>query len=108
MRMFVLTLEGEAQTWYKSLMDASIDVWDLFQQNFTKIWANKPDNSSLINSFTHIKNNGDETITDFNACFSKNYYKFPITVRPNDNCALICYLEEFDGILGIFLRNKEP
>jgi hypothetical protein len=108
MMMFVSTLEGEARRWYKSLLVASIHGWDSFQDKFTERWANKPDNSSLINAFTHIKNNGDETVTDFNACFSKNYYKFPITVRPNDNCALISYLEEFDGILGIFLRNKEP
>jgi hypothetical protein len=108
MRMFVLTLEGEARTWYKSLLDASIDGWDSFQENFTERWVNKPDNSSLINVFTHIKKNGDETVTDFNARFSKNYYKFPITIRPNDACALIFYLEAFDGILGIFLRNKEP
>jgi hypothetical protein len=71
MRMFVSTLEGEARTWYKSLPDASIDGWDSFQENFTERWANKPNNSSLINVFTHIKKNGDETIIDFNARFSK-------------------------------------
>jgi hypothetical protein len=108
MRMFVSTLEGEARTWYKSLPNASIDGRDSFQEKFTKRWANKPDNSSLINAFTHIIKNGDEIVTNFNARFSNNYYKFPITIRPNDVCALIFYLEAFDGILGIFLRNKEP
>jgi hypothetical protein len=97
MRMFVSTLEGEAQTWYGSLPDVSIDGWDSFQDNFTKRWVNKLDNSSLINAFTHIKKNGDETVIDFNAHFSKNYYKFPITIRLNDVCALIFYL-----------RNKRP
>jgi hypothetical protein len=29
MRMFLSTLEGEAQAWYKSLSHASIDGWDL-------------------------------------------------------------------------------
>jgi len=106
--VFVLNLEGEARTWYKSLPDASIDGWDLFQENFTERWANKTNNSSLINAFTHIKKNGDETVTDFNARFSRNYYKFPVTIRRNDACALIFYLEAFDGILGIFLRDKEP
>jgi hypothetical protein len=73
MRMFVLTLEGEAQTWYKSLLDASIDGWDSFQEKFTERWADKRDNSSLINVFTNIKKNGDGTVTNFNARFSKNY-----------------------------------
>jgi hypothetical protein len=39
---------------------------------------------------------------------SKTYYKIPTTIRPNDAYALNYYLEEFDGIFGIFLRNKEP
>jgi hypothetical protein len=108
MRMFVSNLEGQARTWYKSLPDAFIDGWDLFQEKFVERWANKLDNSSLINVFTHIKKNGDETVTDFNALFSKNYYKIPITIRLNDACALIFFLEAFDGILGIFLGNKEP
>ena len=82
MRMFVSTLEGEARTWYESIPDVSIDGWDSFQDNFTKRWVNKLDNSSLINAFTHIKKNGDENVTDFKARFSKNYYKFPITRRP--------------------------
>jgi hypothetical protein len=108
MRMFFSTLEGEARTWYKSIPDSSIDGWDSFQKNFTEIWVNKIHNSSLINVFTHIKNNWDENVTYFNARFSTIYYKFPITIRSNDSCALIFYLEAFDGILGIFLRNKEP
>jgi hypothetical protein len=75
-RMFVSTFEGEARTWYKSLPDASIDEWDLFQEKFTERWANKLHNSSLINAFTHIKKNGDEIVNDFNAHFSKNIINF--------------------------------
>jgi hypothetical protein len=66
------------------------------------------DNFSLINAFDNIKKNGDETVIDFNARFSKTYYKIPTTIRPNVAYALNYYLEAFDGIFGIFLRNKEP
>ena len=41
MRMFVSTLEGEAQAWYKSLSDASIDGWDSFQWKFMEKWSHK-------------------------------------------------------------------
>jgi hypothetical protein len=108
MRMFVLTLEGEAQTWYKFLPDASIDGWDSFQAKFFERWTDKPENFSLINAFDNIKKNGDETIIDFNARFSKTYYKIPSTISPNHAYALNYYLEAFDGIFGIFLRHKEP
>ena len=108
MKMFVSTLEGEAQTWYKSLPDASIDGRDAFQAKFIERWADKHDNFSLINAFDNIKKNGDETIIDFNARFSKTYYKIPTTTRTNVAYALNFYLEAFDGIFGLFLRNKEP
>jgi hypothetical protein len=103
--MFVSTLEWEAQTWYKSLLDASIDGWDSFQEKFTKRWANKPNNFSLIYAFDNIKKNDDETVIDFNASFFKTYYKIPATIRPNHVYTLNYSLEEFDGI---FLRHKEP
>jgi hypothetical protein len=74
MRMFVSILEGEAQTWYKSLLDAIINGWDSFQARFIEPWATKHDNFSLINAFDNIKKNGDETVIDFNARFSKTYY----------------------------------
>jgi hypothetical protein len=35
MRMFLSILEGGAQKWYKSLPNASIDGWDLFEEKFT-------------------------------------------------------------------------
>jgi hypothetical protein len=47
-------------------------------------------------------------VTEFNARFSKAYYRIPIAIRPNDVMVLMYYLESYDGILGIFLRNKDP
>jgi hypothetical protein len=66
------------------------------------------DNFSLINAFDNIKKNWNETVTDFNARFSKAYYKIPTTIRPNVTFALIYYLEAYDGIFGMFLRSKDP
>jgi hypothetical protein len=84
MRMFVSTLEGEAQIWYKYLLESSIDAWDIFQVKFIKRWADKHDNFSLINAFDNIKKNGDENFIDFNAHFSKTYYKIPTIIWHNN------------------------
>jgi hypothetical protein len=70
--------------------------------------VNKQDNVSLTNDFDTIKKNGDEIVIDSNACFSKNYCKIPTTIRPNVAYYLNYYLEEFDVIFCIFLRNKDP
>jgi hypothetical protein len=66
--------------------------------------VDKIDNFSSINAFDNIKKNGDDTVIDFNARFSKNYYKIPTTISPNAAYDLNFYLEAFDDIFGIFLR----
>jgi hypothetical protein len=108
MRMFVLTLEGESQAWYKSLLDASIDGWDSFQEKFTERWANTQDIFFLCTVFSIIKKQESENVFQFNTHFSKFYNRIPYRVRPNEVTALIYYLEAFDGIFGVFLRNEDP
>ena len=106
MRMFVSTLKGEARAWYKSLLDASIDGWDSFQENFTEIWADKQDNFFLLKAFDNLKKNENETVTEFNAHFSKANYRIPIAIRSNDALVLMYYLESYNGIWVCFLENK--
>ena len=38
----------------------------------------------------------------------KSYNKIPQTVRSNPASALIFYIEQFDGLFGVFLKQKEP
>jgi hypothetical protein len=73
MRMFVLTLKGEARAWYKSLLDASIDGWDSFKEKFTDRWTNTHDIFFLFTTFSIIKKHESETFFQFNARFSKFY-----------------------------------
>jgi hypothetical protein len=92
MRMFVQTLKGDARTWYKSLPDAFVDGWDLFQEKFTERCADKQENFSLLNAFDNIQKNENETVIEFNAHFSKTYYRIPTVIRANDALVLMYYL----------------
>lgn len=49
MKMFVSTLEGEARAWYK---------------------GNKHDTSLVFRNFTNINKKENETVLEFNTCFS--------------------------------------
>jgi hypothetical protein len=49
-----------------------------------------------------------ETIFQFHARFSKFYNRIPYRVRPNEDATFIYYLEAFDGIFGVFLKNEDP
>jgi hypothetical protein len=103
-----LTLKWEARAWYKSLSDASIDGWDSFQEKSTERWANTQDIFFLCTIFSIIKKHESETACQFNTRFIKFYNRIPYRVRPNEDVALTYYLEAFDGIFGVFLRNEDP
>jgi hypothetical protein len=47
-------------------------------------------------------------VFQFNVRFSKFYNRIPKRVRPNETVALVYYLEVFDGVFGVFLRNEDP
>jgi len=47
------------------------------------------------------------SLPEFNTCFSKTYYRIPNAERPNAAMALLYYLETYDGIFGILLREKD-
>jgi hypothetical protein len=108
MRMFVQTLEGDAQEWCKSLPIGSIDEWDVFQDKFMEIWVNKQDITFLLKTFSIIKKKENEIIYELNTHFSKAYNRTRNTMRHNAIGDLIFYLDSYDGILGMFLRNKNP
>jgi hypothetical protein len=57
--------------------------------------------------FLVIKKHESETIFQFNTRFSNFYTLIPYRVRPNEDVSLIYYLEAFDGIFGVFLKNED-
>ena len=62
----------------------------------------------LCRVFSIIKKHESETVFQFNTRFSKFYNRIPNRVRLNEVAALIYYLEAFDGIFGVFLKNEDP
>jgi hypothetical protein len=101
-----LTLD--ARDWYKALAANSINGWITFHDRFMEKWSHKQDNAFLLQSFSFIKKNENESMEEFNSRFMKSYNKIPQTIRPNPAKALIFYIEQFDGLLGVFLKQKEP
>jgi hypothetical protein len=71
-------------------------------------WSHKQDNAFLLKSFSLIKKDENKSMEEFNSHFMKAYYKIPHNVRPNLVSALIFYIEQFDGLFGVFLKQKEP
>jgi hypothetical protein len=108
MRLFAQILTSDARYWYKALAVNSIDGWNTFHDRFMDKWSHKKDTAFLLKSFSLIKKNENKSMEEFNSRFMKAYYKIPQTVRPNPASALIFYIEQFDGLFSVFLKQKEP
>jgi hypothetical protein len=108
MRLFAQSLTLDARDWYKALAVNSIDGWNTFHDRFMDKWSHKQDNAFLLKSFSLIKKDENESMEEFNSRFMNTYYKIPHIVRPNPASALIFYIEHFDGLFGVFLKQKEP
>ena len=76
-------MEGEARAWYKGLPNNSIDRWNSFNTKFLEIWGDKHHTSLLLINYANINKKDNETILEFNTCFSKDYHKISATARPN-------------------------
>jgi hypothetical protein len=61
----------------------------------------------LLDEFTSIRKEENETVSEFNTRFSKLYNKIPQNVRPNSDIALLYYFKAFDVSFGFLLREKE-
>jgi hypothetical protein len=71
MKMFMQTLEGDTRAWYKALPVGSINGWDSFQRKFTERWVDKQDNSYLLDAFSSIRKEENETVSEFNTNFQR-------------------------------------
>ena len=78
------------------------------QEKFTNKWENTQDIFLFCTVFSINKKHENDTVLQFNARFFIFYNWIPYRVRPNEVVALIYYIEAFDGIFGIFLKNEEP
>lgn len=43
LRLFVQSLDGKTEKWFKSLPDASNATWEELENSFTQIWGEKKD-----------------------------------------------------------------
>jgi hypothetical protein len=49
----------------------------------------------------------NESVSEFNNCFSKIYFKIPQNVCPSDEFTLHCYFKAYDKLFGLLLREKD-
>jgi hypothetical protein len=71
MKMFMQTLEGDVEHDTNLSKQGSIDGWDSFQKKFIERWADKQDNSILLETLSSLKKGENETVLSLTLNFRK-------------------------------------
>jgi hypothetical protein len=108
MKLFSISLEENARSWYNSLPEKSIKSWQAFHDAFMKIWVIRKDGRLMLTQFHEIKKKDNETIREFDQRFGKLVEQIPDDLKPRDGAILLQYTNAFDGKFGFMLRDKFP
>ena len=65
MRLFVLSLSGEANKWFRDLPTRSILIFEAFQTSFLGIWGDKTSPLQVLSQYNNLKKGGFESVHEF-------------------------------------------
>jgi hypothetical protein len=96
MRVFVQSLDGEPQKWFRSLSPRSIDEIEALDDVFLRHWGDKKDLLYCITEFGALKRKEGESMSDLSKRFNNMYNKIPTEIKPIETSAKITYVSDFD------------
>ncbi len=107
MGLFVQSLDGEARKCFKSLPNASIDIWEQLENSFTQKWGEKMNHEYLLTKFNAIRKNPKEDTIEFIKRFNKQFSNLPANIKPPSATTCVFFLGAFDSDVGINLREMK-
>jgi hypothetical protein len=104
MKLFSVTLHGNAREWYDDLHDASITSMDQLEETFIKRWGIKlKDIQMLLNRFEYIKQAKNEIVREFQDRFENLLWKIPISHQTQEKYLSYLYTNALVVHLGFLL-----
>ena len=107
MKLFALSLEGDAYDWYTGLDDNSYATYAEFLKGFKERLGDKKEPRHQLASLHTIKRSENETM-EFNKKFREVVKSIHFDFKPPDKSILVYYMEALSGELRYQLRDKEP
>ena len=104
MRLFVLSLSGEAKKWFKYLPTRSIHTFAAFQTAFLERWDDKRSPLQVMSQYNSLKKGGFESIHEFSSRFMRTYNSIPADIKPLVGDAKLHYADAFDSDFALLLR----
>jgi hypothetical protein len=106
-RLFVSSLTGSARKWINKLPKGSIKTPEDLEQIFKKSWCEKESMDSLYSQFLEACKQTNEDVRGFNDRFNTLLHKLEPNFLPK-SMILQHYLDSFEGILQLTLKNRFP
>jgi len=103
-RLFPLTFEGRASTWYFSLVQGSITNWGEFNKVFLDKFGEDKTPALLALELSRIKMEPKERIKDFNQRFLTLKNKIPIASQPPEDIIIENYTSALPKYSGMFVK----
>jgi hypothetical protein len=106
-RLFVSSLTGSARKWINKLPKGSIKTPEELEQIFKKNWCEKESMDSIYSQFLEACKKTNEDVRGFNDRFNTLFRKIEPNFLPK-SMILQHYLDPFEGILQLTLKNRFP
>jgi hypothetical protein len=108
MKLFSISLEENARSWFNSLPEKSIKSWQAFHDAFMKRWAIRKDGRLFLTQFHEIKRKDNESMKEFDQRFDKLVEQIPDDLKPRDGAILLQYTNAFDGTIWFHAKRQIP
>ena len=107
MTRLIQTLKEDTWTWYKSLLNDSINGSDSFKWKSTRKWDYKQDNTFLLKELHVTWKDENESVSSFNNCFINPYNRVSWNECPNEETLLLFYFEALNEPLDFLVGKKD-
>ena len=107
LRLFFQSLDGEAQKWFKSLVDNTVTTWEEMENLFTLNWGEKRDYGYVLTEFNALKKRHNEDVTKFIKRFNKIYTSLLAEKKPPQAAATVVFVGAFKPKFGFTLRERK-
>jgi len=104
--LFVISFTGSARNWINKLLKGTIKTLEYLEQIFKKSWCEKESMDSLYPQFLEACKQTNEDVRGFNDRFN-TLHKLEPNFLPK-SMILQHYLDSFEGILQLTLKNRFP
>ena len=104
-RLFCLTLQGKASSWFFNLSSRSITSWQQFQNAFIIRFGDDKTSGTLLLELSRLNINENEKVKEFNQKFITLLNKIPD--KPPEAIKIEYYSVAFPLSVAMFVKRKQ-